>query len=97
MHNLRLLLPGEERLVKTGLQQPPNLEILFPVKQTKAQRHKHASGPSDYFCPNSLTRDSGRGGRAGTAGLPLSAHGTGVNLRCVSLYSSLQGLKNPKL
>jgi hypothetical protein len=36
MQNLRLLLPDEERSVRTGLQQPPNLEILFPVKQTKA-------------------------------------------------------------
>ena len=98
MQNLRLLLPDKEHSVKTGLQQPPNLEILFPVKRTKAQRHKHAtSGPSDYFCSPSPTQDSGRGGRAGIAGLPPSAHGTGVNPSCVSLCSSLQGLKNPKL
>lgn len=52
MQNPRLLLPGGERLVKTGPQQPPNLEIPFPIKQTEAQRHKHTpGGPSGDFCP----------------------------------------------
>lgn len=69
----------------------------FPIKQTEAQRHKHTpGGPSGDFCPPS-NMGFWQGRDSGTAGLPLSPHRTGVSLPWVSLCSSLQGLKNPKL
>lgn len=67
-----------------------NLEILFPVKQTKAQRHKHVSGPSDYFCPHSPTWDSGRGGSRDSWSSSERARDR-RNLPWVSLCSSLRG------